>query len=88
MVFRVPWNPKDVNRARLLLVLHGDEQIRTVELLEGDSHARPGNLVVMRRRAILWMRVISMASGKVIAGRMVVSRRASIDFPDPREPST
>ena len=31
--------------------------------------------------ATLWIRVVSMASARVIAGRMVVSRRASIDFP-------
>jgi hypothetical protein len=31
--------------------------------------------------ATLWMRVISMASARVIAGRMVVSRRAHIDLP-------
>jgi hypothetical protein len=32
------------------------------------------------------MRVVSMASGRVIAGRMVVSRRASIDVPVPGSP--
>ena len=34
----------------------------------------------------LWMRVVSMASARVIAGRMVVSRRASIDLPAPEAP--
>jgi hypothetical protein len=33
------------------------------------------------RPATRWMRVVSMASAKVIAGRMVVSWRASLDFP-------
>jgi hypothetical protein len=33
------------------------------------------------------MRVVSMASGRVIAGRMVVRRRASIDLPAPGGPS-
>ena len=32
--------------------------------------------------------MISIASGRVIAGRMVVSRRASIDVPAPGGPST
>jgi hypothetical protein len=35
------------------------------------------------RPATLWMRVVSMASAKVMAGRMVVSRRANIDLPAP-----
>jgi hypothetical protein len=33
------------------------------------------------RPATQWMRVVSRASGRVIAGKIVVSRRASIDFP-------
>jgi hypothetical protein len=33
------------------------------------------------RPATLWMHVVSMASARLMAGRMVVSRRASIDFP-------
>jgi hypothetical protein len=37
--------------------------------------------------ATLWMRVVSMASARVIAGRIVVSRRASIDLPAPGWPS-
>ena len=36
------------------------------------------------RPAMLWMRVASIASAKVIAGRMVVSLRASIDLPPRR----
>jgi hypothetical protein len=39
------------------------------------------------RPATRWIRVVSMALGKVIAGRMVVSRRASIDLPAPGGPS-
>src|SRR4029450_1148279 len=35
------------------------------------------------RPATRWIRVVSMASARVIAGRMVVSRRASIDLPAP-----
>jgi hypothetical protein len=35
------------------------------------------------RPATLWMRVVSMASGRVIAGRIVVSRRANLDLPAP-----
>ncbi len=38
------------------------------------------------RPATLWMRMVSMASAKVITGRMVVSRRASIDLPAPGGP--
>jgi site-specific DNA recombinase len=40
------------------------------------------------RPATLWMRVVSMALARVIAGRMVVSRRASIDFPVPGGPKS
>jgi hypothetical protein len=39
------------------------------------------------RPATLWMRVVSMASARVMAGRMVVSRRASIDLPAPGGPN-
>jgi hypothetical protein len=38
------------------------------------------------RPATLWMRVVSMASARVIAGKMVLSRGASIDFPTPGDP--
>ena len=38
------------------------------------------------RPATRWIRVVSRASARVIAGRMVVSRRASIDFPAPGGP--
>jgi hypothetical protein len=33
------------------------------------------------RPATLWMRVVSMASARVMAGRMVVGRRAGRDVP-------
>jgi hypothetical protein len=39
------------------------------------------------RPATRWIRVVSMASASVIAGRMVVSRRASIDVPGTLAPS-
>jgi hypothetical protein len=39
------------------------------------------------RPAILWMRVVSRASARGIAGRIVVSRRASLDVPAPGGPS-
>jgi hypothetical protein len=39
------------------------------------------------RPATRWIRVVSIASARVIAGRMVVSRRASIDVPAPGGPS-
>jgi hypothetical protein len=35
------------------------------------------------RPATLWMRVVSIASGRVIAGTIVMSWRADIDFPTP-----
>jgi hypothetical protein len=38
-------------------------------------------------RARWWIGVVSIASARVIAGRMVVSRRASIDVPAPGGPS-
>jgi hypothetical protein len=36
------------------------------------------------RPSMRWMHVVSMASARVMAGRIVVSRRASIDLPAPR----
>jgi hypothetical protein len=36
------------------------------------------------RAATLWMRVVSRASARLIAGRMVVSRRASVEVFAPR----
>jgi hypothetical protein len=39
------------------------------------------------RPATRWRRVVSSASARVIAGRMVVRRRASIDVPAPGGPS-
>jgi len=39
------------------------------------------------RPATRWIRVVSMASARVIAGRMAVSGRASIDVPAPGGPS-
>ena len=38
------------------------------------------------RPATRWIRVVSRASARVIAGRIVVSRRASIDLPAPGGP--
>jgi hypothetical protein len=38
------------------------------------------------RPATLWMRVVSSASARRIAGKIVVSRRASIDVPTPGGP--
>jgi hypothetical protein len=55
----------------------------------GVVGARHGRVVTMAVRAPVrpttrWMRVVSRASARVIAGRMVVSRRASLDVPAPR----
>jgi hypothetical protein len=49
----------------------------------GARHGRVVTKVVRSpvRPATLWMRVVSMASARVIAGRMVVSRCASMDVP-------
>jgi hypothetical protein len=53
----------------------------------GDSGAGPSGALVTRavrspmRPATRGIRVVSMASTRVIAGRMVVSRLASIDVP-------
>jgi hypothetical protein len=38
------------------------------------------------RPATPWMRVVSSASARRIAGKIMVSRRASIDFPAPGGP--
>jgi hypothetical protein len=53
---------------------------------DGVVGARNGRVVTNAARspvrlATRWMRVVSMAPARVMAGRMVVSRRASIDFP-------
>jgi hypothetical protein len=71
------------------------------EQLAAADHAHIGDRVVGARKgsvvtravrspvrpATLWMRVVSMASARLIAGRMGVSRRASIDVPGPGEQS-
>jgi hypothetical protein len=54
--------------------------------------ARNGRVVTHAVRApvgpaTLWMRVVFMASARVMDGRMVVSRRASMDLPAPGGPS-
>jgi hypothetical protein len=54
--------------------------------------ARHGRVVTHAVRspvtpATRWIRVVSMASARVIAGRMVVRRRASIDLPAPGAPN-
>jgi hypothetical protein len=54
--------------------------------------ARNGRVVTttvwaLVRPATRWMRVVSMASARVMAGRLVVSRRASIDVPARRSRS-
>ena len=59
--------------------------------MEEQRLLRSGRLVTNAvrspvRPATLWMRVVSMASARVIAGRMVVSRRASIGLPGPGGP--
>ena len=62
------------------------------DIEDGVMGARNGRVVTKAvrspvRPATLWMRVVSMASARVMAGRMVVSRRASIDLPAPGGPS-
>ena len=54
--------------------------------------ARNGRVVTNAVRspvspATRWIRVVSRASARVMAGRIVVSRRASIDWPAPGGPS-
>jgi hypothetical protein len=57
----------------------------------GSCGARSGQVITTARSpvrpATRWMRVVSMASARVITGRIVVSRRASIDWPAPGGPS-
>jgi hypothetical protein len=53
--------------------------------------ARNGSIVTnvvqpLVRSATWWMRVVSMASARVMAGKVGVRRRASIDVPVPRGP--
>ena len=75
----------------------GDEQTRctcrqisTAE--SGACGARTGRVGTQAGRpsvrpATLWIRVVSIAAARGNAGRMVVSRRASIDLPAPGGPS-
>jgi hypothetical protein len=58
---------------------------------EGVVGARKGRVVTEAVRAPVrpatrWMRVVSRASGSVMAGRMVVSRCASLDGPARKAP--
>jgi hypothetical protein len=56
----------------------------------GARHSRVVTRAVRSpvRPATRWRRVVSMASARVSAGKMVVSRRASIDLPAPGGPSS
>jgi hypothetical protein len=63
------------------------------DVRDGVVGARKGRVVTTAvrlpvRLATRWMRVVSRASGRVIAGRMVVSRCASLDLPAPGGPSS
>jgi hypothetical protein len=53
-----------------------------------QPHIRNGVVGAPVRPATRGMRVVSRASGSVMAGRMVGGRRASIDLPAPRGPSS
>jgi hypothetical protein len=60
---------------------------------DGVVGARHGRVVMKAvgsplRPATRWRRVVSRASARVRSGRIVVSRRASIDFPAPGGPSS
>jgi hypothetical protein len=65
------------------------DQPRIRDGLVGARHGRVVTKAVRSpaRPATLWSCVVSMASARVIAGRRVVSRRASIDVPAPGGPS-
>jgi hypothetical protein len=54
----------------------------------GAQHGRvvPKAVRAPVRPATRWMRVVSRASSRVVGGRMVVSRRANLDFPAPGGP--
>jgi hypothetical protein len=73
--------------ARHWHVAHTD-QPRIRDGVVGARHGRVvTNAVSARVRTMTrWMRVVSMASARVIAGRIVVRRRASIDCSAPGEP--
>ena len=62
------------------------------DVREGMLGGRHGRVVTTAvrspvRPATRWMRVVSRASARVMAGKIVVSRRASIDLPAPGGPS-
>ncbi len=59
------------------------DQPHSRDRLVGARHGRVVTNAVRPpvRPATLWMRVVSRTSARGIAGRMVVSRRASIDVP-------
>jgi hypothetical protein len=77
----------DLPRQRHLAAV---DQSHIGDRLMGARHGRVVTTPVHApvRPATLWRRVVSRASARVIAGRMVVSRRASIDFPTPGGPSS
>src|SRR5262245_55904712 len=60
-----------------------DRMVRGAKRARGDD----GGTVPMRP-ATRWMRVVSRASARLIAGRMGVSRRASLDCATPDGPSS
>jgi hypothetical protein len=83
-----------ISRVGACVALHVDEQIHTVEWLEGEESrviwrgdgVRTGCLVTNAvwspvRLATQWMRVAAMALARVMAGRRVVSRRPAWTCP-------
>jgi hypothetical protein len=64
------------------------DQPRVGNRMMGARHGRVVTKAVRSpvRPATLWMRVVSRASARRMAGTMGVSRRASIDFPAPGDP--
>jgi hypothetical protein len=68
-------------------VLTADQPHLRDRLVRGAKGGGVTNVVrAPVRPATLWRRVVSIASANVIAGRRVVSRRASIDVPAPGGP--
>src|SRR5882724_2177347 len=85
-IHRIPWCDRDMSPG---LGTCPQRSARHPRWYDGARHGRVVTNAVRSpvRPATRWMRMVSRASPRVMAGRMVVSRRASIDVPAPGGPS-
>ena len=85
------WNHSDVQAIRKRCRKLGRQDANQPHVRNGVVGARHERVMTGAVRSLVrpakrWIHVVSRASARVIAGRMVVSRRANIDLPAPGGP--